>query len=330
MDPGSAGRAEQVRLPGRPPRRPAGGRPPAGRPAHPIRGEPGGRRPARALRVPRRGAPGRGRAMDRHRPPPGRPGGDGPPPPAPGHRAGGPRRHPPGPRARRAAAARDRPRRARAGSPRRRPRAREGPDQPGPLDPPQPGPPRAAAPPLRRPLARSRRRAARGAGRDLRRRLAALARAAAGARERLDETFEPPAGAGRDPPRPGRGRAPRGASIAVADLERLPSALLPHALAFLHRRAGAPYPAGAAAREELARQLAESSARRHPPDAEPTAAAIPSERGVGCDAGGGWRWQVRSGRLLLLPPAPPLRDRGRRRSRILWRLRERFGSRSWA
>ncbi len=40
-----------------------------------------------------------------------------------------------------------------------------------------------------------------------------------------------------------------------ADLDRLPAELLPFALAWLHRRAGAPYPAAGAARAELLRQI---------------------------------------------------------------------------
>jgi tRNA(Ile)-lysidine synthase len=69
-------------------------------------------------------------------------------------------------------------------------------------------------------------------------------------------------------------------SIDRADLERLPADLWPFALAWLHRRAGAPYPAGAAARAELLRQLAGRG------------------RTV-CDCGRGWRWEARGGLLVL-------------------------------
>jgi tRNA(Ile)-lysidine synthase len=64
----------------------------------------------------------------------------------------------------------------------------------------------------------------------------------------------------------------------------LPAALQPPALAALHRRAGAPYPAGEAARTELLRQM--SSAGR-----------------VACDCGEGWRWTV-AGDLLVLHRRP--------------------------
>jgi tRNA(Ile)-lysidine synthase len=71
-----------------------------------------------------------------------------------------------------------------------------------------------------------------------------------------------------------------GISIERGLLESLPAPLRPFALAVLHRRAGAPYPAGSAARAELLRQI--------------------GERGrAGCDCGGGWRWEA-SGDLLVL------------------------------
>lgn len=71
-----------------------------------------------------------------------------------------------------------------------------------------------------------------------------------------------------------------GVAVRRADLEKLPGELLPFALAWLHRRTGAPYPAAGVAREELLRQLGRG-------------------RGAGCDCGGGWRWEV-SGDLLVL------------------------------
>jgi tRNA(Ile)-lysidine synthase len=76
--------------------------------------------------------------------------------------------------------------------------------------------------------------------------------------------------------------APAAGGLAVdrAAFERLPAALWPFALAWLHRRAGAPYPAGAAARGELRRQL-----------------AGPGQ--ASCDCGGGWRWEARGDLLVL-------------------------------
>lgn len=76
-----------------------------------------------------------------------------------------------------------------------------------------------------------------------------------------------------------------GAGVLRADLERLPAELLPFALAWLHRRAGAPYPAAGAARAELLRQIGGGD-------------------GAGCDCGGGWRWEASEGLLVLRRPAP--------------------------
>jgi tRNA(Ile)-lysidine synthase len=75
-------------------------------------------------------------------------------------------------------------------------------------------------------------------------------------------------------------------------VEGLPAAVRPHALAWLHRRAGAPYPAGAAATSELLRQLA---GRRR------TGRAA-------CDCGGGWRWEA-AGELLALRRVAGRRER---------------------
>ncbi|HEV7503770.1 MAG TPA: tRNA lysidine(34) synthetase TilS [Thermoanaerobaculia bacterium] len=69
-------------------------------------------------------------------------------------------------------------------------------------------------------------------------------------------------------------------SIERADLEGLPAELWPFALAWLHRRVGAPYPAGAAARAELLRQLGRPGR-------------------TACDCGGGWRWEAHGGLLVL-------------------------------
>jgi len=71
-----------------------------------------------------------------------------------------------------------------------------------------------------------------------------------------------------------------GVSIPRADLERLPAELWPFALAWLHRRAEAPYPAGAAARAELLRQLGRPGR-------------------TASDCGRGWRWEARGGLLVL-------------------------------
>ncbi|HEY0555888.1 MAG TPA: tRNA lysidine(34) synthetase TilS [Thermoanaerobaculia bacterium] len=80
-----------------------------------------------------------------------------------------------------------------------------------------------------------------------------------------------------------------GIAIDRGALESLPTTLWPFALAWLHRRAGAPYPASEAARAELLRQL---SRRRH----------------AGCDCGDGWRWQA-AGDLLLLRCPQGARER---------------------
>jgi tRNA(Ile)-lysidine synthase len=81
---------------------------------------------------------------------------------------------------------------------------------------------------------------------------------------------------------------------AAADRRRLRDlapGLLPHALAVLHRSAGAVFPPSRAAAGELKRQL-----RRVPAD--------PSGRSPACDCGGGWRWQA-SGDEVWLRRATP-------------------------
>jgi len=75
-----------------------------------------------------------------------------------------------------------------------------------------------------------------------------------------------------------------GVAVDRAVLLALPAELLPFALAALHRRAGAPYPAARAAREELLRQLGTGGDR------------------LACDCGGGWRWEARAGLLVLRGP----------------------------
>ncbi|HWM89717.1 MAG TPA: tRNA lysidine(34) synthetase TilS [Thermoanaerobaculia bacterium] len=79
-----------------------------------------------------------------------------------------------------------------------------------------------------------------------------------------------------------------GIAVERAAMERLPAELQPFALAWLHRRAGAPYPAGSPARTELLRQLQHDRAA--------------------CDCGGGWRWET-SGELLVLRRVFPKEER---------------------
>jgi tRNA(Ile)-lysidine synthase len=80
-----------------------------------------------------------------------------------------------------------------------------------------------------------------------------------------------------------------GLALAREALDALPAELRPFALSWLHRRAGAPYPAGAAARSELLRQLGPAGF-------------------AACDCGGGWRWEARTAELILRR-APPARER---------------------
>ncbi len=79
----------------------------------------------------------------------------------------------------------------------------------------------------------------------------------------------------------------RGLTVDRQALEELPAALLPSTLAWLHRRAGAPYPASSAARRELIRQIRAGA-------------------GLGCDCGDGWRWEagVSSFRLVRGASSP--------------------------
>lgn len=114
-------------------------------------------------------------------------------------------------------------------------------------------------------------------------RLARLASRARGAAAAIDRRLSDRLAAVTVPGKDGGIAVDRGA------LESLPPALWPFALAWLHRRAGAPYPASEAARAELLRQL---SRRRH----------------AGCDCGDGWRWQA-AGDLLLLRRPQGARER---------------------
>jgi tRNA(Ile)-lysidine synthase len=76
-----------------------------------------------------------------------------------------------------------------------------------------------------------------------------------------------------------------GVAVDLRTLLGLPAELLPFALSALHRRAGAPSPAGSAARAELLRQIGGGAER------------------LACDCGGGWRWEAVGG-LLALRRAP--------------------------
>jgi tRNA(Ile)-lysidine synthase len=83
-----------------------------------------------------------------------------------------------------------------------------------------------------------------------------------------------------------------GIAVERAALERLPAELQPFALAWLHRRAGAPWPAGSPGRTELLRQLGRPSGNGR----------------AACDCGGGWRWET-SGELLVLRYRPAEEER---------------------
>lgn len=142
-------------------------------------------------------------------------------------------------------------------------------------------------------------------------RLVGLARATAALREHLEGRFahllapEPSSsGVSRAPTLAGRGSrgegppvengSPRGVGVPRAALAGLPRPLLPHALAYLHRRAGAPYPATAAAAAELVRQLEAGLDTSPDPGGD--------RARIGCDCGGGWRWEERDDRIELRPP----------------------------
>lgn len=107
-------------------------------------------------------------------------------------------------------------------------------------------------------------------------RLARLAERARGAGAALDRGL-----AGRLAVREVEG----GAAADWRALRDLPPGLLPFALSLLHRRSGAPYPAGSPARGELLRQIA-----------GPIAGKTPR---VACDCGDGWCWTVEEDLLIL-------------------------------
>jgi tRNA(Ile)-lysidine synthase len=75
-----------------------------------------------------------------------------------------------------------------------------------------------------------------------------------------------------------------GIAVGRAAVEALPAGVYPSVFAWLHRQAGAPYPAGEAARSELLRQLARG-------------------RRAACDCGGGWSWEAAGDLLILRRPA---------------------------
>ncbi len=110
------------------------------------------------------------------------------------------------------------------------------------------------------------------------RRLARVAEAALGARKVIEGRL-----------RAALGTAPAGSAEQGVDRRAfagLPEPLQLHALALLHRAAGAPYPASRASARELLRQLAELGAGS-------------GAESVRCDCPGGWRWQSAGGRLTL-------------------------------
>jgi tRNA(Ile)-lysidine synthase len=107
--------------------------------------------------------------------------------------------------------------------------------------------------------------------------LARLAERVQRVNHRLDQLFE-------------RALAPSRTLLGGLALERsrflaLPAEVRRLALPYLHRRAGANYPASAAAALELDRQLT-------------------SDRRIRCDCGRGWRWIGRRQLLELQPPTP--------------------------
>ncbi len=91
--------------------------------------------------------------------------------------------------------------------------------------------------------------------------------------------------------------ADRGAAADSRRLRALPAALLPHALALLHRRAGAAYPASRAAHDEIGRQL------RRPRLPPPLSTRSPRSN-IACDCGRGWRWLLGDDGTLRLRRAP--------------------------
>lgn len=116
-------------------------------------------------------------------------------------------------------------------------------------------------------------------------RLVGLAAAAAGARRSLTAQL-------RDHLRPRE--TAEGLAVSEQALSTLSPELLSSALAWLHRRAGSPQPAGRRAGRELIRQLTEG-------DRDSVERARPGR--VGVDCGGGFRWERRAGELVLVRPS---------------------------
>ena len=75
------------------------------------------------------------------------------------------------------------------------------------------------------------------------------------------------------------------ASVSKSQLAGLPPSMLSFALGLMHRSAGLPFPPSKKAREDLARQL--STGTR-----------------IGCDCGGGWRWESENNRVWLRRNGP--------------------------
>lgn len=114
-------------------------------------------------------------------------------------------------------------------------------------------------------------------------RLGCVAAAATAATDRIEALLAAHLEPGPVPHEPG-------VQVRREAFDALPRALLPHALALLHRRAGVPYPAGIEARRDLLRQLTANRGGR-----------------AGCDCGDGWRWEAASGwfQLVRRESSPP-------------------------
>lgn len=117
--------------------------------------------------------------------------------------------------------------------------------------------------------------------RDLSSQLASLARHAHDLRHRLDEIFNRLLGGTASP------------SVSLDRLAALPRPLRPHALTWLHRRAGATRPPTGAAMAELFRQW---TAHRE------------TGTDIGCDCGDGWAWRRRGERLVVERTRPSKTD----------------------
>jgi tRNA(Ile)-lysidine synthase len=74
-------------------------------------------------------------------------------------------------------------------------------------------------------------------------------------------------------------------SVHRRKLAELPVEILPFALSLMHRTAGLPYPPPRKARNDLIRQLR-------------------AARTIGCDCGGGWRWESENGSVRLRKSQP--------------------------